>query len=67
MAEPAKYTPFSIIVRLFFGILTIAVFGGLFLDIIAAQNPVWDARAKQIGFEATERYLRILAAFEGFK
>ena len=67
MADKPNYTPFSIVTRLFFGLLTIGIFGGLFLDLIAAQNPVWHAKAQQVGFEATQKYLRVLAAFEGVK
>ncbi len=65
MADKPNYTPFSIVARLFFGLLTIGVFGGLFLDLVAAQNPAWHAKAQQIGFEATQKYLRLLARFEG--
>lgn len=65
MAEKHGNTPLSIIGRLAAGLLTIAVFGGLFLDVLAAQNPQWHAKAQQVGIEATYKYLAVLKAFEG--
>jgi len=65
MAEKHGNTPLSIIARLAAGLLTIGVFGGLFLDVLAAQNPAWRAKAQEIGVEATYKYLTVLKAFEG--
>jgi len=67
MADKPNYTPFSIVIRLFWGMLTVAMGGGLFIDAVASQNPQWQAKTRQIGFEATQKYLRVLAAFEGVK
>jgi hypothetical protein len=67
MADRPNYTPFSIVTRLFFGLLTIAMLGGLFVDLIAAQRADWHAQAVAIGEAATIRYLSALKVFEGVK
>ena len=60
-------TPLSMITRLFFGLLTIATFGGLFLDAVASMNPAWQAQTVAFGQQATDKYLRVLKIFEGVK
>lgn len=67
MADRPNYTPFSIVARLAAGLLTLSLLGAPFLDLIAAQRADWHARARQVGFEATQKYLRVLATFEGVK
>ena len=65
MAKPAN-TPLSIVLKVFFGLLTIALFGGLFLDMVAATNPAWAAAAHRFGEEVSLRYIAVLNKFEGY-
>ena len=67
MADKPNYTPMSIVTRLFWGLLTITMLGGLFLDAVARTNPPWHAQAVAIGEAATIKYLRVLQIFEGVK
>lgn len=65
MSKPAT-TPLSIVLKVFFGLLTIALFGGLFLDLIASRNPAWAAKAHHFGEEVSLRYIKVLNTFEGY-
>lgn len=65
MAKPAN-TPLSIILKVFFGLLTIALFGGLFLDMVASRNPAWAVQAQRFGEEVSLRYIKVLNTFEGY-
>lgn len=67
MADKPNYTPMSVVTRLLWGLLTVAMGGGLFIDAVARTNPPWHAQTVAIGEAATIKYLRVLKAFEGVK
>ena len=65
MSKPGN-TPLSIALKVFFGLLTIALFGGLFIDMVAATNPAWAVAAHRFGEEVSLRYIKVLNTFEGY-